>query len=582
MILPEKLPTKGGRLPVLYIIPGFGGDHFMADRWHSSRTDYAADFIRVILDPDCGTGHHVFADSATNGPRGKAFVEEFIPHLERSFPAVAEPRGRLLNGHSSGGWSSLWLQVAYPEFFGGTWSTSPDPVDFRDVQQINIYAPNENMFLSGQGTRRPIARMGNTPALYYDRFSRMDDAIGPGGQLGSFEAVFSPLGPDGRPRKLWDRSTGRIDPEVARAWEAYDIRLILERNWPALGPSSRARSMSLPAAAIPSTWREPSSSLKESLARLGSDAVIEIIPDADHGSVMSPQFAKRLDREMKATARQISLSRVSHAATLILFPTGTLARTPRINAMPVLEREEYIEQVYFFRAVRERLVDGLPSQEILAQIGEELTVNNQAAHRRLLSACRNEGNRRHGARHGRIAHYFTPFQAHVVSQAENESSRFPMEQALLVLEHEAKFKAEQPAWHRALRVSIRGARANRLGYNKGLAAMAADPLYTEDWQDYILTLRTRLGDVDFADLIFVRSEQFVQERRRNPNPEFQPKFPVLFGAKGGKSPGPTAAAIPCISLQPFSARLGYPEVPHPPARRAGVAGALARAAHRPA
>ena len=40
--------------------------------------------------------------------------------------------------------------------------------------------------------------------------------------------------------------------------------------------------------------------------------------------------------------------------------------------MPVLEREEYIEQVYFFRAFRERLVDGLPSQEILARIGEEL------------------------------------------------------------------------------------------------------------------------------------------------------------------------------------------------------------------
>ena len=33
--------------------------------------------------------------------------------------------------------------------------------------------------------------------------------------------------------------------------------------------------------------------------------------------------------------------------------------------MPVLEREEYIEQAYFFHAFRERLVDGLPSQEIL-------------------------------------------------------------------------------------------------------------------------------------------------------------------------------------------------------------------------
>ena len=121
---------------------------------------FGKDFIRVLLDPDCGTGHHVFADSATNGPRGTALVEEFIPHIERTFPAIADPRARLLNGHSSGGWSSLWLQVTYPDFFGGTWSTSPDPVDFRDFQRINIYAPGENMFRDRAGKRRPIARMG--------------------------------------------------------------------------------------------------------------------------------------------------------------------------------------------------------------------------------------------------------------------------------------------------------------------------------------------------------------------------------------------------------------------------------------
>ncbi len=40
--------------------------------------------------------------------------------------------------------------------------------------------------------------------------------------------------------------------------------------------------------------------------------------------------------------------------------------------MPVLEREEYIEQAYFFHAFRDRLMDGLPAQEILSRIGEEL------------------------------------------------------------------------------------------------------------------------------------------------------------------------------------------------------------------
>jgi hypothetical protein len=307
VILPRDLvgADRPEKRPTLYIIPGFGGDHFMAPIYAGySPLAMGAEFIRVLLDPDCGTGHHVFADSATNGPHGAALVEEFIPHIEKSFPAVADPRARLLTGHSSGGWSSLWLQVTYPDVFGGTWSTSPDPVDFRDVQQIDIYAPGESMFRDRKGQRRPIARMGRTPALWYDDFSRMDDVIGWGGQLGSFEAVFSPLDGDGRPRKLWDRSTGAIDPAVARAWEAYDIRLLLERNWPRIGPTLKGKLRVITGGVDTFYLEGAVQRLKESLERLGSGAVVEIIPDRDHSSVLDHALAARIDREMRAKVAQ--------------------------------------------------------------------------------------------------------------------------------------------------------------------------------------------------------------------------------------------------------------------------------------
>jgi hypothetical protein len=301
LILPEGIDKAlaDRKLPTLYVIPGFGGDHFMARRYSDdSRMAFAKDFIRVVLDPDCGTGHHVFADSATNGPRGTALVEEFIPYIERTYPALADVRARLLNGHSSGGWSSLWLQVAYPEFFGGTWSTSPDPVDFRDFQRINLYTAGENMFRDRAGKRRPIARMGEIPALFYDNFSRMDDVVGWGSQLGSFEAVFSPIDNAGKPRRLWDRNTGAIDPAVAKAWEAYDIRLVLERNWPVLGPKLRGK-LHIITGGVDTFYLEGAARLlKKSLAKLGSDAVVEIIPKRDHSTLMDQALARRLDREM--------------------------------------------------------------------------------------------------------------------------------------------------------------------------------------------------------------------------------------------------------------------------------------------
>ncbi len=228
--------------------------------------------------------------------------------------------------------------------------------------------------------------------------------------------------------------------------------------------------------------------------------------------------------------------------------------------MPVLEREEYIEQLYFFRTFRERLMDGLPSQEILARIGEELLSTTKLPLAVSFLYVDMKGSGQIGPAMERISHYFTPFQAHVVLQAENDTSRFPMEQALLILEREAKFKSEGPSLAALFVFQFEALSRNRLGYNKGLAAMAADPLYNEDWHDYILTLRTRLGDVDFADLIYVRSAQFTNERRRL-NPDFVAKFPILFGEKEGKIARANRGRDPMYLFAALQRQLGYPEVP---------------------
>jgi hypothetical protein len=230
--------------------------------------------------------------------------------------------------------------------------------------------------------------------------------------------------------------------------------------------------------------------------------------------------------------------------------------------MPVLEREEYIEQAYFFHAFRERLIDGLPAQDILSRIGEELLSTTRLPLAVSFLSSDIKGSGLMAPAMTRISHYFTPFQAHVVDQAEHDASRFAMEQALLVLEREAKFKAENPSLPALFVFQFEAVARNRLGYTKGLAAMAADPFYTEDWQDYILTLRSRLGDVDFADLIFVRSEYFVKERTRL-NPDFVPKFPALFGEKEGKIARANRGRDPMYLFSALQRQLGYPEVPRP-------------------
>ncbi len=157
--------------------------------------------------------------------------------------------------------------------------------------------------------RRPIARRVSKkggkfigrPVLWYASFGKMDDCLGRGGQLRSFEAVFSPLDKDGLPRKLWDRKTGRIDPETAQAWRQYDIRLKLERNWKTLSPKLKGK-LHIITGGLDTYYLEGAvEQLAGTLKKLGSDAVVEIVPDKDHGTVLNADLFRRIRRDFSAT-----------------------------------------------------------------------------------------------------------------------------------------------------------------------------------------------------------------------------------------------------------------------------------------
>ncbi len=275
-------PTKS--YPTIYFITGFGGDHksiaFMSQMIPSDGS--ADDVMLVVPDPLCELGHSVFADSANNGPRGASLMEELIPEVEHRFHGAKDASRRYVTGISSGGWGSLWLAVAYPDAWAGCWSHYPDPVDFRDFQRINLYADHANMYRDEKGERRPLARHGEVVSLWYDDFVRQETVMGPGGQIHSFEAVFSPRGPDGKPLPLFDRATGNVDPKVAKTWEPYDIRLVIERNWKTLGPKL-AGKLHIYAGEVDTFYLEGAVKLlQKSLSDLGSDAEVVVVAGMNH------------------------------------------------------------------------------------------------------------------------------------------------------------------------------------------------------------------------------------------------------------------------------------------------------------
>ncbi|NOG55384.1 MAG: hypothetical protein HND57_13860 [Planctomycetes bacterium] len=288
VILPAGWSAEGTkRYPVLYFIPGFGGTHhtgrmmfqYMKQMPGGTLMDQ---LIFVVLDPTCYYGHSVFADSDNNGPWGKALVTELIPHIEETYHGTMSGDSRFVTGVSSGGWSSLWLQITYPDSFAGCWAHVPDPVDFRQTQQVDIYAPNANMFRDAEGNRIATARQGEQVMLWCDDFVHREAVIGAGGQMGSLEATFGTKGRNGEPMPLFDRKTGAIDPAVAEQWQRYDIRMILEKQWETLGPKLGGKLHVFAGGGDNFFLNGAVALLKESLAELGSDAQVEVIEGMPH------------------------------------------------------------------------------------------------------------------------------------------------------------------------------------------------------------------------------------------------------------------------------------------------------------
>ena len=183
-------------------------------------------------------------NSANQGPYGDAINYELIPYIEEKFRGIGEGWARTLMGGSTGGWEVIATQIFYPDYYNGCWCWCPDPIDFRAMCLINIYEDKNAYYINGQWKRvlRPSFRTTVGEVLYslrdeaYLEHIKGDRCRG-GGQWDIWTATYSPVDEDGYPKPLFDRVTGKIDPETAKHWkENFDLRHILERDWEALGP----------------------------------------------------------------------------------------------------------------------------------------------------------------------------------------------------------------------------------------------------------------------------------------------------------------------------------------------------------
>jgi hypothetical protein len=178
-------------------------------------------------------------NSANIGPYGDAITYELVPYLEKKYRGIGAGWARFLYGGSTGGWEALGAQMFYPDEYNGCYAACPDPIDFRAYTIVDIYKDANAYFAEGPWKKvpRPGHRnwLGQLSATL-EQMNRMELVLGTkgrsGGQFDIWEAVYSPVGPDGYPARIWDRRSGVIDKKVAGYWrDNYDLGHILRRDW---------------------------------------------------------------------------------------------------------------------------------------------------------------------------------------------------------------------------------------------------------------------------------------------------------------------------------------------------------------
>ena len=228
----------------------------------------------------------------------------------------------------------------------------------------------------------------------------------------------------------------------------------------------------------------------------------------------------------------------------------------------MLEREEYIEQAYFFRALGERLLENVPTQEVLRSIREEILATTKLP----MAIDYLLGELRHGGAFApamaRLGHYFTPFQSYVDSGGGRRTRPLRHADRPGDPHREAQYRADGAAPQGLFLYQFESLCRNRLGYDRGL-------------------------DSDGRGSGFRRGLAGVDPARAAPGGDPRPGRPDLYpesvlsdrpgpaGAIGGGMcsrcsarrrgglPLPTAARTRSICSTALHRQLGYPAVPRP-------------------
>jgi putative tributyrin esterase len=123
IILPGDYSTSARRVPVLYLLHGYGG-HYSNWCEKTHIVDYAKPYEEIIIMPEGENGWYVNSYSNPKMQWENYIIEDLIPYVDAHYRTIPSRGGRAIAGLSMGGYGAMFLGLKHHEMFAAVASLS--------------------------------------------------------------------------------------------------------------------------------------------------------------------------------------------------------------------------------------------------------------------------------------------------------------------------------------------------------------------------------------------------------------------------------------------------------------------------